>query len=87
MIPEACTTGRALDAWIGQKGIQGGTIQDQERLYIEDKGSASQVEEVVDSTNEEGSDVESSSQPVKSSGRRFRQLTLLELVKPQWASL
>ena len=81
--PEACTASRALDAWIGVEGIQGGPIQGQERLYIEVKGPASQVEEVVDSTDEEGSDVESSLQPGKSSARRFRQLTLLELFKPQ----
>lgn len=81
--PEACTASRALDAWIGQEGIHGGPIQGQEKLFIEEKGSASQVEEVVDSTDEESSDVESSLQPIKGSARRLRQLTLLELFKPQ----
>jgi hypothetical protein len=81
--PEACTASRALDAWIGQEGIQGGPIQGQKKLYIEEKGSASHVEEVVDSTDEESSDIESSAEPAKSTARRLRQLTLLELFKPQ----
>jgi hypothetical protein len=81
--PDACAASRALDNWIGNEGIQGGPIQGREKLYIEDKGSALQVEEVVDSTDEESSDVESSLQPVKSSARRLRQPTLLELFKPQ----
>jgi hypothetical protein len=81
--PDACAASKALDAWIGNEGIQGGPIQGREKLYIEEKGSASQVEEVVDSTDEESSDVESSAEPVKSSARRLRQPTLLELFRPQ----
>lgn len=81
--PDACAASRALDAWIGNEGLQGGPIQGREKLYIEENGSASQVEEVVDSTDEESSDVESSAESVKSSARRLRQLTLLELFRPQ----
>lgn len=77
--PEACAASTALDAWIGQKGIQGGAIQGKETLYIEHKGPAGQVEEVADSTDEEDSDIESPTQPVKSPARRLRQLSLLEL--------
>ncbi|KAK7177790.1 hypothetical protein PSPO01_16161 [Paraphaeosphaeria sporulosa] len=81
--PDACAASSALDAWIGSAGIDGGPIQGQEKLYIEHRGSASQVEEVVDSTDQESSDSESSAQPVKGSARRLRQPTLLELLQPQ----
>lgn len=76
--PDACAASRALDAWIGNEGIQG-----REKLYIEEKGSASQVEEIIDSADEESSDIEASAEPMKSSARRLRQLTLLELFRPQ----
>jgi hypothetical protein len=77
--PDACAASRVLGAWIGNEVIQGGPIQDREKLYIKEKGSASQVEEIIDSADEESSDIEASAEPMKSAGRRLRQLTLLEL--------
>jgi hypothetical protein len=81
---DAYTVSMAMDDWLGTEGIQGGAIQSKEILYIEEKGPAVvyEVEEVADSTNEDGeSDVESTTQSV-SSAQPLRQLTLLELFRP-----
>lgn len=81
--PDACAASRAFDAWIGSECIEGGPIQRRDKLYIEREASAFQVEEVIDSTDDESSEAESSTQLVKGSARRLRQLTLLELLQPQ----
>lgn len=84
--PDAYAASMALDEWIGEQGIQGGPIEGQEKLYIEQQAShvVYEVEEVVDSDEEESaSDDDAPSQPAKSSARRLRQLSLLELFKPQ----
>lgn len=56
-------------------------------LCIEEQGPAVvyEVEEVVDSSDEgySESEAESSGQPAKRPGRQLRQLSLLELFKPQ----
>lgn len=79
--PDACVASKALDAWIGKDGLDGGAIQGQEKLYIEENGGTHEVEEVVDSEEEKSSDEEPLQR--RSSSRRLRQPTLLELIKPQ----
>lgn len=84
---DACAASIALDNWLGAEGIQGGPIQGKEMLCIEQKGApvVCEVEEIADSADEEGSDsdFECTSRSVKSASRPLRQLTLLELFKPQ----
>jgi hypothetical protein len=84
--PEAHAASQTLDRWLGVQAIQGGPIQSDSRLFIEEKGPSVvyEVEEITDSTDEESdSSVEDTTRIPKGSIRRFRQLSLLELFKPQ----
>ena len=81
--PNACKASMALDAWLGSEGIAGGPISAKETLYIEASipVPATQVEEVGDS-DDSSEDLEST-QTQASIPHQLRQLTLLELCKPQ----
>lgn len=93
--PEAHKASMALDAWLGSEGISGGSISEKATLSIEANMpmSATQVEEIEDSEVEgsEGGGDEDDVEPAparktaKSPApvRPMRQLTLLELCKPQ----
>ncbi|KAF1967337.1 hypothetical protein BU23DRAFT_483766, partial [Bimuria novae-zelandiae CBS 107.79] len=66
---DACAASKALDAWIGKDGLNGGAIQGQEKLYIEQNGAAREIKEVVDSDDEESSDEKPTQ--LRSSSRRL----------------
>jgi hypothetical protein len=76
--PDACTASRALDAWLGAEGIEGGSIKGKETLCIE--AGAPEVE-IADSEMDSASDSDSS--PAPTPPPALRQLTLLELFQPR----
>ncbi|KAK7177754.1 hypothetical protein PSPO01_16195 [Paraphaeosphaeria sporulosa] len=85
---------RALDEWFGSEGIAGGSISEKETLSIEANAltPATQVEEIEDSdmeASEAGDERGVEPAPAQSTARSpapirpMRQLTLLELCRPQ----
>jgi hypothetical protein len=84
--PDAHTASQALDAWLGSEITTGGPIRDKDTLYIEATlpTTVYEIEEVLDSDDEEDEDVLAPS-PVSDAGsaRPMRQLTLPELFKPR----
>jgi hypothetical protein len=93
--PVAHKASMALDAWLGSEGISGGSISEKATLSIEANAPApvTQVEDIEDSEMEDGKDGgdEDNVEPAPAqktakspaSTRPMRQLTLLELCKPQ----
>lgn len=92
--PVAHKASMALDAWLGSEGISGGSISEKATLSIEADTltSATQVEEIEDSELEDGGDGDDYSvEPAPSrrttdnpaAARAMRQLTLIELCRPQ----
>lgn len=87
--PVAHKASTALDAWLGAEGIAGGSISDKETLSIEADAlpPVTQVEEIEDSEDDDEDDIAPapSRATTKSPApaRPMRQLTLLELCRPQ----
>ncbi|KAJ4342108.1 hypothetical protein N0V95_007044 [Ascochyta clinopodiicola] len=91
--PDAHKASTALDAWLGSEGIAGGSISGKETLSIEADAPVPVMreEEIEDSGIEDSDDDEGDVEPApsrataRSSGpaRPMRQLTLLELCRPQ----
>jgi hypothetical protein len=81
--PDVGTASRALDAWLGAEGIEGGSIKGKETLCIEVGAPAAviEVEEIADSDMDSASDSDDS--PAPTPPPALRQLTLLELFQPQ----
>jgi len=86
---DACTASKALDTWLGSESIAGGPIDGKQALRIEAELPTTiyEVEEVQDSEGSEGDEDSTPTQPraiVLSAEptRPWRQLTLLELLKP-----
>lgn len=81
--PEAHSASIAFDNWVGEAAIWGGPIQSKEVLCIEEKGPmvVYEIEEIADSTDEQESDMGGTAQSTLP--RPLRQLTLLELFRPQ----
>lgn len=82
--PDAHTASIAIDAWLGSTLSTGGSISDKVPLVIEsrDFGSTTQVEEIVDSEGS-GNECESQVLPSPTPVTLPRQLTLMDLCKPQ----
>jgi hypothetical protein len=69
-LPDACAASRALDAWIGKEGLDGSALQGQEKLCIEQSGAAREIEEVVDSEDEDEESSDEELTQSRSSSRR-----------------
>lgn len=81
----------ALDDWLGSEGISGGSISEKATLSIESNALApvTQVEEIEDSEMEDDDEDDVEPAPAQKTAkcpapiRPMRQLTLVELCRPQ----
>jgi hypothetical protein len=92
--PDAHKASTALDAWLGSEGIAGGSISEKEMLSLEANAPAPvrqeeemEASEFEDSEDDEEGDVEPAQSRATARNpapaRPLRQLTLLELCRPQ----
>jgi hypothetical protein len=90
--PDAYKASAALDEWLGSEGIQGRSISSKGTLCIEAKAPATtlrEMEEVLDSSDDEVGRLEDSDAPVESQveqaltpAQNLQQLSLLDLFCP-----